>query len=233
MPTRPLPDRSSVSAQRRATPGAMTSASGDADAHVLDAPESAEEGARRLVRALAYPVTRASGSWRAFAMVRFSCPTSASEATSRARKNAMSFGYCYVVVVMAVTAALAVRRVVTAAALAGCYLGHHYVVRARRKPIEVGGKTVSVKVQDLTILVGTILVFWSFLTEVIARGCIAGGVFSLAHATMRVPDAKTDEDESGEIPLLRDFAHAYHESGLGSYVPPAVSAAVRGVFARK
>ena len=159
----------------------------------------------------------------------FACPT-ASEVPGRVKKNLQQFGYCYVSLALALAAYNALSHVLLAVMLAGAFIGHHYVARVRRAPIEIGGRVFGAKTQGLACAAATAIFFWKFITDVFFSAMTLATMFAAAHAVMRVPEPKTDEDE-GEIPLLRDFAAAYRESGANDYVPPQVKSTVRGLFA--
>jgi len=196
---------------------------------VLDARETLADGGKRLARALRGPFARAQPHWKSFAQLTFACPT-ASEVPGRMKKNLQQFGYCYVSLAAALAAYNALSRALLAVMLAGAFIGHHYVTRVRRAPIEIGGRVFGAKTQGVACAAATAIFFWKFITDVFFSAASVALAFAAAHALMRVPEPKTDEDE-GEIPLLRDFAAAYRESGADDYVPPQVSSTVRGLFA--
>jgi len=206
---------------------------GDASAgarEVLDARETLEDGPKRLIKIVRAPVTRASAHWRSFSQVQFACPTSTGEATSRVRKNLSSFGYCYVVVAMGACALFAASRLFSVVVLFAAFMVHHYVARVRRAPVEVGGRVLSARTQSLAVAVATVFFCWSFVVDVFFRAAIFGVIFALAHALMRIPEPKSDEGDA-EIPVLRDFAAAYRDSGVSELVPSQVTSTVRGLFA--
>jgi len=100
----------------------------------------------------------------------------------------------------------------------------------RRVPIEIGGKTFSARAQSFAVAAATAVLFGRFIYDVFFVTFAFAFAFACAHAVMRVPEAKSDED-TGEVPLLRDFAAAYRDSGVDEYVPARVTSAVRGAFA--
>lgn len=208
---------------------------GDASAgarDVLDARETLEDGPKRLMKIIRAPVTRASAHWRSFAQVQFACPSSAGEATSRVRKNLSSFGYCYVVVALGASVLFAASRLFSVVVLFAAFMVHHYVARVHRAPVEVGGRVLSVRTQSLALAATTAFFCWSFIVDVVFRAVVFGVIFALAHALMRIPEPKTDEG-NGEIPVLRDFAAAYRDSGVAELVPAQVTSTVRGLFASR
>jgi len=101
----------------------------------------------------------------------------------------------------------------------------------RRAPVDVGGKTVGPRAQSLAAAAAIAVVFGRFIFDVFGAAFAVAGVFACAHAVMRVPEAKSDEDDDGEIPVVRDVVAAYRESGVDAYVPAQVTSAVRGAFA--
>jgi hypothetical protein len=197
--------------------------------HVLDAPEKLEDAPKRLMRAVRGPFMRAK-DWRSFAAVRFSCPVSAGDATTRVRKNARDFGYNYLCLAAILAAWNALMSPFAALMFVGAYVGHHYITRVRRAPIEIGGKTFSARTQSLAVTAALVVFFYKFVVDVFLGAAFVGAVFFAVHAVMRIPEPKSDEDE-GEIPLLRDFVAAYRESEVSQYVPASVTSAVRGAFA--
>lgn len=200
-------------------------------ADVLDARETMEDGPKRLLRLFRAPFARAAPQWKSFAKVVFACPNSPGDATTRARRNVVAYGYCYLAIALVLAAMNALSRWFTAACLVGAFMGHHFIARVRRAPVDVGGKTVGPRAQSLAAAAAIAVVFGRFIFDVFGVAFAVTGVFACVHAVMRVPEAKSDEDDDGEIPVLRDVVAAYRESGVDAYVPAQVTSAVRGAFA--
>ena len=196
-----------------ATNGAI---GGGATAHVLDAPEKLEDAPRRLARVARAPFNRAK-DWKTFASVRFSCPSSAQDALSRVRKNARDYSYNYLCIALVIVAWSALSRLWAVALCAGAFAGHHYVARVRKMPLEIGGKVLSVQTQSLALTVIFVVVLYPFIVDIVLASALFGLIFFGAHATMRIPDAKSDEDD-GEIPLLRDVSEICRDNGV-SFAP--------------
>ena len=201
-----------------------------ASADVLDARETMADGPKRLMRLVRAPFARAAPQWKSFVKVAFACPNSPSEASARARRNVCAYGYCYLALGLGVAAFNCLSRWFTVVLLVGAFMGHHFVARVRRVPIEIGGKTFSARAQSFAVAAATAVLFGRFIYDVFFVTFAFVFAFACAHAVMRVPEAKSDED-TGEVPLLRDFAAAYRDSGVDEYVPARVTSAVRGAFA--
>ena len=143
---------------------------------VLDARETLADGGKRLARALRGPFARAQPHWKSFAQLTFACPT-ASEVPGRVKKNLQQFGYCYVSLAAALAAYNALSRALLAVMLAGAFIGHHYVARVRRAPIEIGGRVFGAKTQGVACAAATAIFFWKFITDV-----FFSAMTSVAHA---------------------------------------------------
>jgi hypothetical protein len=210
-----------------------SNASNASNAKVLDVTESMGDVSTRLIKAVRAPLTRAAPTWKSMGVMKFTCPSGAREAQGRMRKNAREFGYNYLVVALALCAWSALSHAFTVVLALGIFVGHHYVVRVRNAPIDVGGKVFSAKTLGAATTAAAACAYALIILPAFLSALAFGVAFAVTHAVMRVPD-KADEDEGGEVPVFRDFkasfVESYRESGVSEYVPAPVSSAVRSVF---
>ena len=204
-----------------------------ANTKVLDVTETMADVSTRLIKAVRAPITRAAPTWKSMTVMKFTCPSDAREAQGRMRKNAREFGYNYFVVLLALCAWSALSHIFTVVLALGIFVGHHYVVRVRNASLDVGGKVIPAKTLGAATTAAAACAYAFIILPAFLGALTFGIAFVIAHAVMRVPD-KADEDEGGEVPVIRDFkasfVESYRESGVSDFVPAPVSSAVRSVF---
>ena len=154
-----------------------------ASADVLDARETMADGPKRLMRLVRAPFARAAPQWKSFVKVAFACPNSPSEASARARRNVCAYGYCYLALGLGVAAFNCLSRWFTVVLLVGAFMGHHFVARVRRVPIEIGGKRFMWP-QSSAVAAATAVLFGRFIYDVFFVTFAFAFAFACAHPVM-------------------------------------------------